>query len=65
MMAASVSVSNPVCEILNNYSIEMTAKDVANLEQAADVTPQGTKIPVTSLPGGNFRNADRRGETGA
>jgi methylenetetrahydrofolate reductase (NADPH) len=49
-----VGVSNPVCEILNNYSIEMTAKDVANLEQAADIIPPGTKIPVTFLPGETF-----------
>jgi methylenetetrahydrofolate reductase (NADH) len=40
--------------LLNNYSIEMTAKDVANLEQAADVIPKGTKIPVTFLPGETF-----------
>jgi methylenetetrahydrofolate reductase (NADPH) len=40
--------------LLSNYSIEMTAKDVANLEQAADVIPQGTKIPVTFLPGETF-----------
>src|SRR5438132_454993 len=40
--------------LLNNYSIEMTAKDVAHLEQAADVIPPGTKIPVTFLPGGTF-----------
>jgi methylenetetrahydrofolate reductase (NADPH) len=40
--------------LLNNYSIEMTAKDVAHLEQAADVIPQGTKIPVTFLPGETF-----------
>jgi methylenetetrahydrofolate reductase (NADPH) len=41
-------------DLLNNYSIEMTAKDVAHLEQAADVIPQGTKIPVTFLPGETF-----------
>jgi methylenetetrahydrofolate reductase (NADPH) len=40
--------------LLNNYSIEMTAKDIAHLEQAADVIPQGTKIPVTFLPGETF-----------
>jgi methylenetetrahydrofolate reductase (NADPH) len=39
---------------LNNYSIEMTAKDIAHLEQAADVIPKGTKIPVTFLPGETF-----------
>jgi methylenetetrahydrofolate reductase (NADPH) len=40
--------------LLNKYSIEMTAKDVAHLEQAADVIPPGTKIPVTFLPGETF-----------
>lgn len=40
--------------LLSNYSIEMTAKDVAHLEQAADVIPKGTKIPVTFLPGETF-----------
>lgn len=36
--------------LLNSYSIEMTAKDVPQLEQAASFIPQGTKIPVTFLP---------------
>jgi len=40
--------------LLTNYSIEMTAKDVPHLESAADVIPQGTKIPVTFLPGETF-----------
>jgi methylenetetrahydrofolate reductase (NADPH) len=43
-----------IANLLNNYSIEMTAKDVPHLEQAADVIPQGTKIPVTFLPGETF-----------
>src|SRR5215470_15268793 len=41
-------------DLLNHYSIEMTAKDVAHLEQAADIIPKGTKIPVTFLPGETF-----------
>jgi methylenetetrahydrofolate reductase (NADPH) len=32
----------------------MTAKDVAHLEEAADLIPKGTKIPVTFLPGETF-----------
>ena len=40
--------------LLNGYSIEMTAKDVPELERAADLLPQGTKIPVTFLPGETF-----------
>jgi methylenetetrahydrofolate reductase (NADPH) len=40
--------------VLENYSIEMTAKDIGHLEEAADVIPPGTKIPVTFLPGETF-----------
>jgi len=47
-------MSMSVTSLLNNYSIEMTAKDVTHLEEAADVIPQGTKIPVTFLPGETF-----------
>jgi methylenetetrahydrofolate reductase (NADH) len=46
--------SNVERRLLSNYSIEMTAKDIAHLEQAADVIPPGTKIPVTFLPGETF-----------
>jgi methylenetetrahydrofolate reductase (NADPH) len=54
MRKGSVPAANAVCTLLDNYSIEMTAKDVPNLEAAADVIPQGTKIPVTFLPGEDF-----------
>jgi methylenetetrahydrofolate reductase (NADH) len=54
MMQPSVDVLDRQADLLNNYSIEMTAKDVAHLEQAADVIPKGTKIPVTFLPGETF-----------
>ncbi len=53
-MNANADGSTRLSSLLNNYSIEMTAKDVAHLEQAADVIPQGTKIPVTFLPGETF-----------
>jgi len=53
-MTAETATKQELCAMLNNYSIEMTAKDVANLEAAADVIPQGTKIPVTFLPGETF-----------
>ncbi len=53
-MNANVDAPTRLRGLLNNYSIEMTAKDVAHLEQAADVIPQGTKIPVTFLPGETF-----------
>ena len=53
-MNAIAAASHRQSELLNRYSIEMTAKDVQHLEQAADVIPQGTKIPVTFLPGETF-----------
>ena len=53
-MSANVDAQTRIGSLLKNYSIEMTAKDVAHLEQAADVIPQGTKIPVTFLPGETF-----------
>jgi methylenetetrahydrofolate reductase (NADPH) len=40
--------------LLHDFSIEMTAKDVPHLEAAASLIPQGTKIPVTFLPGENY-----------
>ncbi len=53
-MDAETATKQKLCAMLNNYSIEMTAKDVPHLEAAADVIPQGTKIPVTFLPGETF-----------
>lgn len=53
-MNATVDAPARAQSLLNNYSIEMTAKDIAHLEQAADLIPQGTKIPVTFLPGETF-----------
>lgn len=42
--------SDAAATLVNGYSIEMTAKDISNLEAAAHIIPQGTKIPVTFLP---------------
>jgi len=53
-MNATPAPANRQSELLNNYSIEMTAKDIQHLEQAAEVIPKGTKIPVTFLPGETF-----------
>lgn len=36
-------------ELINGFSLEMTGKDVLELEEARDVIPQGTKINVTFL----------------
>jgi len=40
--------------LLEDFSLEMTAKDVAKLEEAAPLIPQGTQISVTFLPGEDF-----------
>ena len=40
--------------LLQNYSFEMTAKDVRQLEEAADIIPQDTKIAITFLPNEDF-----------
>jgi methylenetetrahydrofolate reductase (NADPH) len=53
-MTTETNATQLLCAMLRNYSIEMTAKDVPQLEDAADVIPQGTKIPVTFLPGETF-----------
>ena len=46
--------------LLQNYSLEMTAKDVPQLEDAADIIPRGTKIAITFLPNDDFPPAWRR-----
>ena len=43
-----------VAGLLQNYSLEMTAKDVPQLEQAAEIIPPETKIAVTFLPNEDF-----------
>ncbi len=49
-----MTTGNTAAALLDHYSIEMTAKDVPQLEAAADIIPQGTKIPVAFLPGETF-----------
>lgn len=36
--------------LLDNWSMEMTARDIPELEAAAPLTPPGTKIPIAYLP---------------
>jgi len=43
-----------VATLLENYSLEMTAKDVPQLEQAAGTIPRDTKIAITFLPNEDF-----------
>ncbi|HWW64790.1 MAG TPA: methylenetetrahydrofolate reductase [Sphingomonadaceae bacterium] len=40
--------------LVDDFSLEMTAKDVAKLEEAAPNIPQGTRISVTFLPNETF-----------
>jgi methylenetetrahydrofolate reductase (NADPH) len=40
--------------LLENYSFEMTAKDVPHLEEAAHLIPPDTKIAITFLPNEDF-----------
>jgi methylenetetrahydrofolate reductase (NADPH) len=40
--------------LLQGHSLEMTAKDVVALEEAAGVIPQGTRIAIAFLPGETF-----------
>jgi len=44
----------PLERLLDNYSLEMTAKDVPQLEEAAEIIPPGTKIAITFLPNEDF-----------
>lgn len=38
-------------ELMSNYSLEMTAKDVGSLTEARGLIPPGTPVSVTYLPG--------------
>lgn len=40
--------------LLHAFSLEMTARDVVALEEAAGVIPQGTRIAIAFLPGETF-----------
>lgn len=50
-MSRSVPAPNPVAarELVTDFSLEMTGKDVPGLEEARSVIPAGTKINVTFL----------------
>ena len=47
----TTSPTDALSRLLNDFSLEMTAKDVEKLEEAASIIPQGTHISVTYLPG--------------
>jgi methylenetetrahydrofolate reductase (NADH) len=48
------AVRTAVANLLQNYSLEMTAKDVPQLNEAADLIPKDTKIAITFLPNEDF-----------
>lgn len=54
LQPASIATRRSAAQLVDGYSIEMTAKDVPTLEKAAALIPPGTKIPVTFLPGEDF-----------
>jgi methylenetetrahydrofolate reductase (NADPH) len=43
--------SNSSKQLMRDYSLEMTAKDLASLSEARPLIPQGTRVSVTYLPG--------------
>jgi len=53
-MTATTTSPTAVTDLLQDFSLEMTAKDAAKLEEAAHVIPQGTRISVTFLPNEEF-----------
>ena len=53
-MTDPTSTRDAIARLTTDYSLEMTAKDVEKLEEAAGVIPQGTHISVTFLPGEDF-----------
>ena len=48
-MAHQTPVSPQAAALVDGFSLEMTGKDIAGLEEARDMIPQGTKINVTFL----------------
>ena len=48
-MAHSIPVSPQAASLVNGFSLEMTGKDIAGLEEARETIPQGTKVNVTFL----------------
>ncbi|MFE7425753.1 methylenetetrahydrofolate reductase [Streptomyces sp. NPDC057545] len=52
LSAASPAVST---SLLEDFSLEMTGKDIPDLEEAAGLIPQGTRINVTFLGNENLR----------
>lgn len=49
MDCVSTTATTAVASLLEDFSLEMTGKDVRRLEEARDTIPQGTRINVTFL----------------
>lgn len=49
MAETSPPAQDAALELMKNFSLEMTGKDVPGLQEAAPLIPQGTKINVTFL----------------
>jgi methylenetetrahydrofolate reductase (NADPH) len=49
-VSSTLAAMSPT-QLINAYSLEMTAKDVGSLNEAAGIIPPGTAISVTFLPG--------------
>lgn len=54
MKLAIAGQDAPVLDLVRYFSLEMTAKDIASLTDAAPMIPAGTPISVTYLPGENM-----------
>jgi len=52
-MATTLGVMTPA-ELLNDFSLEITAKDGDKFREAASLIPPGTQVSVTFLPGEEF-----------
>jgi methylenetetrahydrofolate reductase (NADPH) len=46
----------PWADLLDGFSLEMTAKDIPSLNEAAPLIPKGTRISVTFLPNEAFED---------
>jgi len=46
--------ASPLSDLLRDYSLEMNARDITKLEDAAHVIPPGTPISITFLPNEDF-----------
>ena len=61
-MAVATMDKAALTQLMIDYSLEITPKDVEALENAAHMIPQGTLISVTFLPGAEFSDRARAAE---